>query len=570
MANKSGTPCIILCVLLSAVAGFSGYLLPPFILQKLHKGILDNVIWRPDSPPEAYERFLRDDHPGDPLDFCRFYFWNITNLQEVQNGATPELEEVGPYTYIKHRRKVDALFSGDGTVQFKAYEYLLHLPGNSAGNASADIITTANIPLLGALAKARTRNLESTLAAALKVAGRDSHNDGIFLRRTPQELLFGYQEPLFSIIHRFVPSFSATFSLVPNVTSEDEAHGLPLNVVDTGLRNLSRLWQQVVWNGISEVTSWNNHTEGVRGSDAFQFSPGLGLNSTIVTWVGQLFRAATLVATKWVSLHGVALLRFKPDPHQFDVDPRFFQFVRGLPNISEPTNSGPSGNAGDAAGPMLYMSFPHYCLADEALQQNVSGLNCDLHKHGIFVDVEPITGATMRAAKRLQLVVQYGENGKQTLQPKVTPTFLPVFWVEEYNEAGLEQAHMFASQVYWALDLAEGICTAGVVLSIAFALAALLGVVMACFARGVHRKRRHGSHSRHCSSSAAYADAHAVPQAEDQPSASAAGAAVAAAVTALNGSSLTEPLLAAEGSCSGGPGGSGPPEEQAGKSAAEP
>lgn len=45
---------------------------------------------------------------------------------------------------------------------------------------------------------------------------------------------------------------------------------------------------------------------------------------------------------------------------------------------------------------------------DPAVADTVLGLNCSMEEHVTFLDVEPTTGITMRAAKRLMMSTEYG------------------------------------------------------------------------------------------------------------------------------------------------------------------
>jgi hypothetical protein len=51
-----------------------------------------------------------------------------------------------------------------------------------------------------------------------------------------------------------------------------------------------------------------------------------------------------------------------------------------------PESAGASGKPG-RPGPPLFLSYPHYCQADERLQQGVEGISCDPSKHDLFLDV---------------------------------------------------------------------------------------------------------------------------------------------------------------------------------------
>ena len=69
--------------------------------------------------------------------------------------------------------------------------------------------------------------------------------------------------------------------------------------------------------------------------------------------------------------------------------------------------AGPEGRAG-VAGPPVFLSNAHFCDVDPAVADTVLGLNCSLAEHVTLLDVEPTTGITMRAAKRLMMSTEYG------------------------------------------------------------------------------------------------------------------------------------------------------------------
>lgn len=58
----------------------------------------------------------------------------------------------------------------------------------------------------------------------------------------------------------------------PNMTSPDQADAEAPTQANTGLRQLSRVWQTELWRNVSEISCWAQpHVERVRGSDGVQF-----------------------------------------------------------------------------------------------------------------------------------------------------------------------------------------------------------------------------------------------------------------------------------------------------------
>lgn len=69
------------------------------------------------------------------------------------------------------------------------------------------------------------------------------------------------------------------------------------------------------------------------------------------------------------------LLRFRPDPTQGDPDERYFQYIRGLMNITSPMAAGGGGSAG---GPEGFRSWrAGYLARMEYRQPIISAISAD-------------------------------------------------------------------------------------------------------------------------------------------------------------------------------------------------
>lgn len=141
--------------------------------------------------------------------YIQFYFFNVTNPEEILQGEIPRLEEVGPYTYRELRNKANVQFGENGTtisaVTNKAYIFERN---QSVGDPTVDLIRTINIPLLTVVEMAQQPFLREIIEAMLK-----AYQQTLFVTHTVHELLWGYKDEVLSLIHIFRPDVSP--SLVP-------------------------------------------------------------------------------------------------------------------------------------------------------------------------------------------------------------------------------------------------------------------------------------------------------------------------------------------------------------------
>lgn len=231
-------PTGVCCLLPLALAILVASLIPRHINKALSGGIKDQIVWSEDSPSDTYARYSRDDHPDDPLVQTDFYLLNVTNLEAVKAGSKPVLQQLGPYLYKKHTVKQNIWFDSRGRVTFTRDEFYTELPSNSLFPSLDDVVATVNLPLLGALAKAHSffgRFVALQLLLEVLASFHDPSVDGLFMRRTVRELLWGYNDPLLQKLNILLPAIvpSARFQLVPNTTTSS-VYPNRQDIVNTG------------------------------------------------------------------------------------------------------------------------------------------------------------------------------------------------------------------------------------------------------------------------------------------------------------------------------------------------
>lgn len=119
------------------------------------------------------------------------------------------------------------------------------------------------------------------------------------------------------------------------------------------------------------------------------------------------------------------------------------------------------------------ISLPHFLHASPEIAKTIEGLNPNQEEHSTYLDVEPITGFTLRFAQRLQInllvkparIIEALKNLKQNY-------IVPVLWLNETGTISDEKAEMFRKQVTEKINLLGLVemilLSVGVVMFIAF------------------------------------------------------------------------------------------------------
>eukprot|EP01024_Parvocaulis_polyphysoides_P025293 TRINITY_DN230_c1_g3_i1.p2 TRINITY_DN230_c1_g3~~TRINITY_DN230_c1_g3_i1.p2 ORF type:complete len:348 (-),score=41.79 TRINITY_DN230_c1_g3_i1:530-1507(-) len=271
--------------------------------------------------------------------------------------------------------------------------------------------------------------------------------------------------------------------------------------MNTGLLNISNVMQYIKWDNATQITSWNNTSEQIRGTNAYQFQPNLTKNSTLTVWTADLYRVANFEYLETVHWEGIELYRFIPSKELFEINPKYDQNIYGLVNITGPKAAGPLGDPKKSPGPQILVSLPNFCNVDSSVVDLVEGMECTDSEHQLYLDVEPTLGTTMHAQIRLQMNTHISP--RWIFDKNIQEAIVPVFWTEQIGHAEDYQISEFKQGVLFAFSLLDwfkrsfvlGIVIAGFS-SIFFVWMLYGNYVCCCYRQKRKRRKRINSSSK--------------------------------------------------------------------------
>lgn len=427
------------------------------VLHKMFKDTVDKQVQLvPDS--EGTSQFKKSSAPL----YTKFYFFNVTNQDEVvKTGAHPIVAQVGPYTYREWRTKFNLKWNNNDTI----VNYHLNVtytlePTRSSGDPKKDKITTLNIPLYVLFLKLEelephsdNKYIEDLINFILKeideLAEELTHEPSLFMTTTVDDLLFGYNDKLLSELHKLLEDFFPQDAgmINPFFGLENRTEIDTDNAVYTGKGDISRVGQYVKWNGHTEIFEhggWGTYTaKMINGTGGFLFAPDVKRHHNLTAFISELYRSGYFSYKEDVNLYGVTAYRYVlPEDELISAnqDPGFY------PN-------GPNGvlnlTAVFTQNAPVFASKPHFLDADPGYVNNVTGLYPNRELHDSYLDVEPITGAVIRAAKRIQINLQLKRTNHFRETEDIMPQLMmPVFWASEEGSLTHSLANKFKGKVY--------------------------------------------------------------------------------------------------------------------------
>ncbi|KAK3870639.1 hypothetical protein Pcinc_024147 [Petrolisthes cinctipes] len=377
--------------------------------------------------------------PPVPI-FMQFYLFNITNSNEVLQGATPVVQQIGPYTFEEKQLKYNLTFSDDGGLVTYVQNKSFYFREDMTPGSLTDSITTINAVMMSLGAKL------ATAPAPLKVIIQmwfTRFSEKPFVTKPVRELLFeGYEEPLLLQL--------ATLTNDPLHATGRFGFFYPKNntndgnyTVKTGVLGMEDYQYIMKWRGEERINFWKTDMWGgdtcnmINGTSGNQFPRPVTKSTLLELYTAELCRSIFAEYQREVSHGPLTLYRYvlpnrllakAPENDCYCNDN--FTCRASMINVSPCRKGAP-----------VVMSTPHFYQGEPEDSKQVMGLNPSEEEHETYLDIEPTTGVTFRAAKRIQVNMPLHRYGNLPAYQDVPDVIIPVLWVNESVEVPLERTY---------------------------------------------------------------------------------------------------------------------------------
>lgn len=413
------------------------------VLQKVFPGIMESqleskLILSSDSP--TLGNFVA---PPIPI-FMQFYFFNVTNPDAILEGEIPKLEQIGPFTYEEKRLKFDLLWEeGDDTVTYKQNKTFFFRPDLSNGLTEDDNITTINAPMVSLAAKLSSSSISYVLSSVMSLM-MSRHEMELFITRRAGDLLYeGYQEDLLLDLAYYtsdpVHATGKFGFFYPKNNSNDGTYR-----IFTGKTGLDKLQVIDEWNEEPYLDFWKTDScNMINGTEGSQFPQPVEKNGVIWMYSSDLCRSLYLKYEKTINHGGLDLHRYVLPSEVLEKSPATdcyctddFTCRSSMINLSPCKKGSP-----------VVASTPHFYMGTNDSIFGVEGLSPNKEEHETFIDVEPNTGVTFRAHKRIQISMPLKPYSAVSEWENLPQVIVPILWLNESAEVPIDRAEALHSKL---------------------------------------------------------------------------------------------------------------------------
>ncbi|XP_075161987.1 scavenger receptor class B member debris buster isoform X1 [Haematobia irritans] len=356
----------------------------------------------------------------------KVYIYNVTNPDGFLSGEKPKLQEVGPFVYREDMQKVNVKFHDNFTVSYQHKKILEFVPELSIDKNTP--IVTPNIPLLTltSLSPKLGYVLSKTISVILTAAQFKP-----FINVTAEQLVFGYDDPLVTLAHKFYPKHLRPGERMGLLIARNGTLS-EVSSIKTGYQGMHDFGYLDRLNGMDHFPQWDEQPcTGITGSEGSFFPPrSITKSDMVYVYDKDLCRVIPLKYEKGVEKDGIDADLFKltensygdatNNPENKCYDTKDYKAIKGLQNISPCQYGAP-----------VYLSNPHFFQADPELLETVEGLTPNADKHQTYFKIQPKLGVPLEGKVRIQLNLRVTQ-AKHIFPVKDFRNFIfPVMWLEE-------------------------------------------------------------------------------------------------------------------------------------------
>lgn len=356
----------------------------------------------------------------------KVYIFNVTNPDGFLMGEKPKLVEVGPFVYREDMEKVNIQFHDNYTVTFQHKKILQFVPELSVDKNLK--LTTPNIPLLTLTSHSNSLGFVISRSISL-ILSMSSYKP--FKTLTVDELLFGYDDTLVNLAHKFYPREKRPMSKMGLLIGRNGTL-TEFSSINTGHSGMDKFGYIDRLNGMDTLPYWKDPPcNNIAASEGSFFPPRAYTNSNVVyVYDKDLCRIMPLEYVKSIVKDGIdADLYELPENTYGDsqnnennscYDTHDYRAVKGLQNISPCQYGAP-----------VYLSNPHFYQADPSLLAEVEGLKPNRTLHQTYFKIQPAIGVPIEGKVRIQLNLKVEQAKHIGSVKNFRDIVFPIVWVEE-------------------------------------------------------------------------------------------------------------------------------------------
>jgi len=300
---------------------------------------------------------------------------------------------------------------------------------------------------------------------------------GLILTQSVRDWVFNCNRFLLDLLIPNAPACSilVNHSVFSNIT------------IYSGKDNISQINQYINWQGAPVVRGvWKGDLAVAGATELGQFAPFGTKGTNVQVFDDNFVRTLTVKYNTTDSVSGISTYQYVLDYNEtFGVNQFFFQSTRGLANLTSVRQS------------TIFLSLWDMLYVNNTIRNQVIGQNDSTteFESSTIIDVEPITGNSVRARKRAQVNLFIPGNcswcnnaGSSFGNTDITPnTYFPIAKVGEYVTIGDDLASLLRSK----LSLMDEATNLGFIIGISVGVGlSILGLVL--IARGWCIRRKSG------------------------------------------------------------------------------
>ncbi|KAM3968117.1 sensory neuron membrane protein 2 [Aphomia sociella] len=393
-----------------------------------------------------------------PLKF-KIYVFNVTNVEDINAGKKPKLEEIGPFVYNEYRERKILGYGDNDTIRYMLKKTFIFDAEESAPHSQDEMITIINFSYMAALltvsdmmpALVPTMNMGfqemysymGLNDAFMTVKVRDFLFDGIFLNCKGNHSSLG-----------LICSQIAT-SNIPTMRRDENGNGFyfsmfnHLNKTESGpydmvrgIDNINELGHIVAYKDQNFMQNWGSgpYCGQLNGSDSSIFPPidEKNVPAKLYTFQPDICRSIFIDLVGKTSIFNMSAYHYELQEPTFasksaNPDNKCFCKKNWSANHDGCLLMGVLNLMPCQQAPAI-ISLPHYYLASEELLEFFNGgIKPDKTKHNTYIYLEPTTGAVLKGVQRMQFNVELRQMNIPQLE-KVRTGLFPIMWLEEIAE----------------------------------------------------------------------------------------------------------------------------------------